>query len=129
MNFLKAAFLSSILVFSVGSIAGNSQSFGIDAETVQKLQEIQSYAANNGLEVTLKSIELNGPEPISGDRYTTMRDGVGDERDDKMGSCTVTVTVSIAGQKAEMSATASTCSAALNMIQEGVVSLGGKIVN
>ncbi|MGM7318909.1 hypothetical protein [Idiomarina sp. ST10R2A5] len=119
-NTIKTLFICASLTVSGYSFAQNDNQRpnpkgpNIDVQTVQKFNAIKNYAENRGAEVTLDSIELTNKNVSDG--YTTMmpKDG---------GSCTVTVTVNIAGQEAQVSATAATCSGAMNMVKEGIASL------
>lgn len=122
----KATFTCALivsLIFSIGfltdssnGLARSEQAVGAvspaDMQDLQiEMQLLKEKARMMGAELSIDSIQMNIGNK-SGDLAATSE-----------GSCTVTITITILGQEAQMSATASTCAEAMQMISAGLDAL------
>ncbi|MDQ2069716.1 hypothetical protein [Natronospira bacteriovora] len=118
ISLLAIGSILCVVVFLVGhpitASAGNgwNEAQPLDNRTlVRDLRQLERFGQAIDPSFTIVSVETKNKALIGG------QDLLSAETLDEEGSCTITVTVSIAGQSAEVEATASTCTAAYGMIR------------
>ena len=102
---------------SPSSLLQNTPADMLSVDALSKLRQIKNQVENRGGTLSLNTVELS--YSASHDQHMETMGGK-----DGVASCTVSVTINIAGQQATMTATAATCAAAMAMIAEGIASIG-----
>lgn len=118
---LAPAFATDLAVDGTRSVeeqrATDRSGRAVGESLLEQFQQMQDQVRPYGGEVILESIDVNKDSDQSGYRPSSGDEGGGDDSNQ---SCTVTATVNILGNSAEVSATASTCTQAASMVRDAI---------